>query len=621
MNKNISLTLFAALTIIFGFVAPSLDFHAFAQTSDLKRDEFQNQQDERQRHLEERKQQAKENLEKQKQKIEEQREKSRKELEAKQQKVKDGLKEQKQDVKNSIEERKQQAREELERKREAARQKLDERRDEIKNNRTDDYDLKDRAEKIREELRAKMTEKRITTQDNASDKQDELRERIEQKIAELKENASNKHEELKLRILEDNDELRNKLVEKKTDLKEKLKDRALEKARIELKDKLSNKIKKVTDERLKHKIQLEMREKMNQEITSVRKELSSLESAEKAQMSSEQREKAIEVLKNNPPLTKDDLDNIRDEIKNRVEYKSDLIEAKIKQIGNDKFSELKIQYKQNVKEKTLQKFNEIKLKIKSQGLVTQVEDGSYYGINDEVQERDSINYQFSFDGSAVKYQDPSIVKTVSGDISLELISLSDVNAKFKVVGGSFRVIDPEDDSVSNAWDVSFGRARVLFDSGSMQITINAVDQHGKHATFRLQAETEGLFPASYGDFPLGINVANGRASISGAWILDLSGALVVSDPIPLSELIDVETSVQKNIVTKEISEDVIDDMILDVDKSISDILSSDDFSDLTSEEIEQIQKELEAELLAELQIGISNDIQFEVEKTIQGNSK
>ena len=363
-----------------------------------------------------------------------------------------------------------------------------------------------------------------------------------------------------------------------------------------------------------------MREQMNQEISSVKQELI-LEYDEKAEITSELRDKAREAIKNNAPLTRDDLDSIRDELKNRIEYKSELIEAKIQEIGEDKFSELKIQYKEKVKDKTLQKFNEIKLKIKSQGLVTQVEDGSYFGIHNEINDHNSINYQFSFDGSAVKYQDPSIVKTVSGDVILELISLSDVNAKLKVVGGSFSVVDPSDDSVSNVWDVSFGRARVLLDRNSMQITINAVDQNEKHATFRMQAGTDGLFPVSYGDSPLGIDATKGRTSISGAWILDLSGALVVSEPIPVSELTDVETSVQKDILTQEISQNVIGEMIVDIDDSISDILISEDFSDLTQEEIEQIQKELEAELLAELQFDLSNDIEDEVEQVIQGNSQ
>ncbi len=618
MNKNSTLILLASITLIFSLISPSLDLQAFAQTSDENREALQKQQDERLRQLEERKQQAKENLEKQKQKMEEQREKARKELEAKQQKAKNELNEQRKEVKNSIEDRKQQAREELERKRELARQQLEEKRKEIKDRESSD-DLKDRAEKIREELRIKMDEKRSQAQDKVSDKQAELRERIEYEISKLKETSSDKREELKLRILENRNDLRDNLLEKKSELKDKLRNKALEKVRTEYKENFSDKIKKITDERLKHKINLEMREQMNQEIASVKQELI-LEYDEKAEITSELRDKAKEAIKNNVSLTRDDLDAIRNELKNRIEYKSELIEAKIQEVGKDKFNELKIQYKEKLRDKSLQKFNEIKLKIKSQGLVTQVEDGTYFGTN-EIKEYDSINYQFSFDGSAVKYQDPSVLRTISGDVSLELISLSDVNAKLKVVGGRFSVVDPSDESVSNVWDASFGRARVLLDRNAMQITINAVDQNGKHATFRMQAETDGLFPVSYGDSPLGIDATNGRTSISGAWVLNLSGALVVSEPIPVSELTDVETSVQQDIVTQEISKDVIGDMIIDVNNSISDILLSEDFSDLTPEEIEQIKKELEAELLAELQFDLSNDIEDEVEQAIQGNSQ
>lgn len=614
MDIKLIFTVFTAITLIFGLIVPSMNNQSFAQTSDDKQDSIQHQ-DERLKQFEERKQQAKEDLEKQKQKIEEQREKAKKALEEKQKKVQSSLEEKKQDLKNSMEQKKQKVQDNLEKKRQIAQQKLKEQREKIKNTESD-QELKDRAKKIREELQSR----RASQNDNETNKQEEIRKKIEQKRDDIKDTASEKSKELQLQILENREDLRNKLLDKKSEILGKLKTQALEKTKLELKNNLRDKVREVTNEKLKQKLELDAREKLSQEISSLKQGLSSLSSTAKDKITSELRDKAQDVLKNNSEILKDDMNKIGVELKNRIEYKSDLIQAKIMEIGKDQFDKLKIEYKEKAKEQAKQKFDEIKSQIKSQGLINQVEDGTYFGIHEEVPERDSINYGFTFDGTALKYQDPSVIKTVSGDVALELISLSDVNAKLQVIGGSFTVLDKTDGTISNVWDVSFGRARILFDNEVMQITINAVDQQGKHGTFRIQATTDGLFPVLYGDPALLISAEKGRASISGEWVLVLSGALAVSEPIPIAEFSDVETEVQEDVITKEISQDITDGMINDIDKSISYILSSDDFSPLTDDERIQIQEELKAELLAQLQLDISNDIQSEVVQSIQGTS-
>lgn len=539
MNKNLVLSSIITITVVFGLVGYSIDFKAFGETSDEKQDKLQNQAEERQKQLEERMQQAQDNLEKQKQKIEEQREKAKKELE------------QKQNLKSSNVQENQKVKDELERKREIAKQKLEEKKEQLK------------------KLKIK----------------DQISEQIQQKQEELSEKVSDKNTDLKLKVLEKHEDLQKILEEKKSVIKEKLTEAAIEKARKNLKEKLTN-------------------------LTS--NNLSSISS---------NLDEKITAPSNDLKISKENINKLDDELKDEIEYKSDLIEAKIKEIGKDKFIELKILYQEKLKEKALEKFNEIKPDIKSKGLIAQVEDGSYFGIYGKEVDIDTINYNLSFDGKAVKSGDPSNVKFVSGDIFLELVSLNELNAKLRVIGGNFKVMDSDDGLESNQWDASFGRARVLLDSDSMQITVNAVDQNNVYATFRMQSDTEGIFPVSYGDAPLGIDASEGRTSISGKWILDITGSLSVSEPIPLNEFNDVKDTVQLNIISNSISKDVTNEMINDFNKSIFEILTSDEFSGLTENEIKQIQKELESEFLSEIEQDISNVLQEKVKMPNQGTSE
>ena len=309
-------------------------------------------------------------------------------------------------------------------------------------------------------------------------------------------------------------------------------------------------------------------------------------------------------------------DRIIDELRDKAKYKSELIKAKIRDVGNEKFQELKLQYKEKITDRANERLDEIRDQIKSVRLVDQVEDGTYYGVNPEFSEQDTVNYSLEFRGDAVKYSNSDVVKDVSGNLVLELANAGDVNAKLKVIGGEFVVMDPETGDVLNVWDASFGRARVLFDRDAMQVTVNAVDLNGQHSVFRMHAETSGVFPLESGEF-MDIHATQGRTSISGAWILDFDGTLSVDTILPLDEFTDVEIDAQTDIVSAEITEETTEEFVDEVKVDLTDILTDEELSDFTDEEIRTIQEELEAEILAELEDEVIDDISADVQVDVQ----
>ena len=563
MTREVILASFAILTLLVGFTGSSFDF-AFAQEDSDRREEARER-------MEERKDAAREKHDERKQE------------------ARDKLEERKQESRDKVEQRKQEARDKLEQRKQEARKHYEERQEELRKDRISDEELRKRLEEKREELREKAKERK----------------------AELRDTASDKREELRIKALDKREDLREKAIDKKQEIKERIKDRAIIKAKESMQEKLDQRLDEFSKERYMHKIKIDARTDAVGQAKSLQAEISSFELDTLDDLSSEDKERAIDDIRKQFKISKEKAQDRREDLQKRAEYKTKLIQAKIDRIGEEQFRELKAEYREKIKEKSNERFVEIKSKIKSKGLVDQVEDGTYYGVSDEIPENDRITYTFSFDGDAVKYSDQSITKSASGDIILELADLGDSNAKLRVIGGQFSVSDS--DGTTNVWDVSFGRARVLINNDALQMTINAIDLNGKHGTFRMHADTEGVLPLEVGEV-MDVHATKGRTSVAGAWALDFVGTITVDDVIPIEEFDDVEGEVQASIVADEIAEEATEEYLDEIDVEIEDIFTDEEIADLTEEEIEEIEETLEAEILAEIEDEIADDLEDEIEQ-------
>ena len=256
----------------------------------------------------------------------------------------------------------------------------------------------------------------------------------------------------------------------------------------------------------------------------------------------ENREKIKDIIKDleNDKNHQEIREDIRDELYEIVDYRIDLLKSKIEELGEERFNGLVFDYKKQIQNQTDQLIDTIRDKIRSSVLINQVEDGSYYGkITSLEPEMDPLeitnsNYVLSFHGDAFSTSDVDIVKSVSGEINLELHRLGDSVVSMKIIGGQIIVENITTEELQNVYDVAFGRSRINFDNSVMQVTINAVGANEKPHTFVLQMIMDGKFPTNFGE-TVDVYTSDGKSKSGTNWIFDFVGTLTVDSPIPISE--------------------------------------------------------------------------------------
>ena len=122
-----------------------------------------------------------------------------------------------------------------------------------------------------------------------------------------------------------------------------------------------------------------------------------------------------------------------------------MIKSKIREAGSPEFREIVQEHKQQIREEVKERIDSIRDKVRSSDLIDQVEDGSYYGDIVELPEEDITNYVLSFSGDAFSTTNESDVKSVSGDVNLELVRLGDSGATLKIIGGQIVIEDATTD--------------------------------------------------------------------------------------------------------------------------------------------------------------------------------
>ena len=244
-------------------------------------------------------------------------------------------------------------------------------------------------------------------------------------------------------------------AEVKNKIKTKIKEKVLDDIRNEIKSDLAEQVDILTKKILKQKLEIEKYQYLGKDIRKVLNgTLESIPSSDE-RLEYELHNDEIGALHGaKSSLTDEQIIDELNPIKDRIDYKTKLIKAKIKNLGQDDFDLLKKKYKNDIRENAKQKFEEIKSQIKLRGLIDHVEGGSYHGIQDISSKTDFVTYVFEFSGIAEKKSNSNIVKDVNGKIVMELIDLGNVNAKFRIVGGQFFVLDSNTDSDGKVWDVS-----------------------------------------------------------------------------------------------------------------------------------------------------------------------
>ncbi|MBA4718697.1 MAG: hypothetical protein HRO68_06255 [Nitrosopumilus sp.] len=192
------------------------------------------------------------------------------------------------------------------------------------------------------------------------------------------------------------------------------------------------------------------------------------------------------------------------------------------------------------------------------------------------------------------------MKTVSGDVYLELLRLGDSGATLKIIGGQIVIEDSVTGELYNVHDVSFGRSRANFDNDSLQVAINTVDVGGQPHTFVMQTSMNGVFPTTLGDVT-DIYATDGKSKSGTEWILDFVGTLTVDDPIPITILEDVEELSEVD----EIVEESIDDCYA---LTLSDFYTDADLEGLSDEDLVELEEDLLTEICSELGDEVKEDI-------------
>jgi len=238
--------------------------------------------------------------------------------------------------------------------------------------------------------------------------------------------------------------------------------------------------------------------------------------------------------------------------------------------------------------------------VRSSDLIDKVEDGSYYGDIVELPEEDITNYVLSFQGDAFNTSNENDVKTVSGDVNLELVRLGDSGATLKIIGGQIVIEDATTGELHNVHDVAFGRSRANFENDSLQVAINTVDTSGQPHTFAMQIKMDGIFPTELGA-SVDVVAKDGKSKSGTLWILDFVGSLSVDDPVPITAFEDVEELSEVN----EVVEESIDDCY---EMTLADFYTDADLEGLSDSEL----VELETDLLAEVCAEVSNEVEQEI---------
>jgi len=478
--------------------------------------------------------------------------------------------------------------------REAAKDRLAEHREAAKDRLADYRADKDRLaehrdaakvthEEKRMELKGQAKEQRDQRHDNAQDRKEAIKDRVKEQRDQRHDNTQDSKEGNRSNVLDRHSDLKEKYQNKKDEIKTDLKEKAKEKhtdvkkriheKRIDIKEKIQNKKDNVREfrdsvtdrahDKVTDRVTLEKREKIRDTINDKVKD----------RVHQEIREK------------------IKGEIRDRVEYRVDLIQSKINEMGKDKFREIVLEHKQQIREDAKERIDIIRDKIRSPALIDQVEDGTYYGNIVELQEDDITNYVLSFQGDVFSTNENN-VKSVSGDVNLELVRLSDVTATLRIIGGQIVIEDAETGELHNVHDVAFGRSRANFDSNTLQVAINTIDVDGQPHTFVMQINMDGVFPIGYGEI-IDISATDGKSKSGTEWILDFVGTLAVDDPVPITVFEDVEELSQvDDIVEKSISDCF--------DLTLSDFYTDTELEGLTDDDLVDLEEELLIDICSEI---------------------
>lgn len=492
-----------------------------------------------------------------------------------------------------LEEKIREAREELD-KRQEEKEKQEEKKDKIRQELEEEQkesDNIDGSQSSKKEFEQKRKQaKKIEKEKIQNQKQ------LDEKRKELIEKAKKKSQELSLQTLENNQDIRERISKQTDDILEKIISKVLESAKFSLDYQLDQKAENIVKEKLGYKLkEFSINAAKEQAYESGIKESSPDQSPQE----------------NTPELSQD---KIKEKLMQEAQYKSELISEMIHDIGISEYQELKEQYKEKIKEKANLSFQEIKSKLESRGIPDQIKDGSYFGIED-IPEGDLIGYSLKLEGKATMVSDPEITRPVIGNIVMELIFLEDETAMLKIIGGDFEVFDSNSNEIKNVWDVSVGRARVLFEKELVQISINAVNLSGDHASLRIQAQTEGSFPLEVGDV-MTIQGDKKRTTIGKNWTFEFDGTITVDDIIPIDEFEDVEATAQASLLSHEIAEESIEENWDEIHDVIEEVLE-DEFDELRPNQLRQIQDNIQNEIIMQLEEKIVEEIEDKIAETIE----
>ena len=460
-----------------------------------------------------------------------------------------------------------------------------------------------RAEEKRQEVKDRLEEKRLELQEKAKDRRDQMRDAVQDRKDAIKDRVQEKRDQMRDNVQNRKDEIRSKILDKHTNLREKFEDKK-DDIKIELKEKARDKLSlvkdRVQDKRIaiKDKIQdkrddiREFRDSVKDRVTDQVKDRIGLEI----------RDKVRDYVKDR--VTDRDhqeiQDKIRDKIHDMVEFRADLIKSKIREIGIDKFREIISDHKDQIRDEVRDRIDSVRDKVRSSTLIDQVEDDSYYGDIAEIPEEDTINYVLNFEGNAYSTVDKNNVKSISGDVNLELVRLGDNTATLRIIDGQIVVEDAATGELYNVHDITFGRSRAHINGGTLQVSINTVDTNGHPHTFIMLTEMDGVFPVDYGE-TVDIHGTKGKSHSGTEWILDFVGTLAVDDPVPITVFEDVEELSQVDEVVEESTDDCYD-------LTLADFYTDKELEGLTEDELTELEEDLLTDICSEVADEVGEEI-------------